>query len=798
MSTLLQPQMTSNSSGSNSKLPGARCWECPLQNEPCVPASGPGRNPKLIVIGEAPGMTEVQQGAPFVGPSGTLLDYALKKHNVALDEVHRTNVVMCRPPANRDPSQEEVLACMTRLEMELDELGQAPVLIVGKTAAEAFGIAYEDRSKIINWGPQRAVHTFHPAFILRDPSAFKVFDKDLRNLLYGLPAVNPKWSDPEIYHVKTVSGLKKWLDTVPDGTWVGFDIETDQVRWYTDFQGKPPDPILMLQLAWHDEYAIVMDDEMLYDTPETIPVLQEFFNRVRTAAHNGKFDQIFLKHHLGLKVHLDFDTMLAHAILDENSKHGLKELTYEYFGIPDYEERLIKQYLNNRNDRYSKIPFEPFAKYGGIDVIMVLQFRKLFEEQLRAQGRLDWPFNNIIMRAANMFVDVEIRGIQIDVDQIYKVQKYLAQEMERIAEEAMATVGVTGLNMQSTQQVANIVYDMLGFPPPKSKKLPRRSTNHEAMLPHAGKHPFIDKLLEHRRIAKMKNSYADNIIEALDVNGAVHTSFQVNGTEIGRLSAKNPALQTIPRAEAEKDNKGFYGAMIKSSFVARPGKVLIVCDYSQAELRVAAVLANEPFLYDVYANDRDLHTEVAIAMYGSGWTKEQRVRTKMFNFSYLYGGNEYSFAMDAGLPITVARQFVADYNNVMPNLYQFRQEQYRLLCEQGYVQSPFGRRRHFEIITKANEDDARKSCVHAPIAGTASDLTLLAGCELEEEGYNVLLLVHDSVIFEVNEELATVAADHAQQVMESVASHHLPQVKWKADPEVSLRWSEPPTFMNSL
>jgi DNA polymerase-1 len=185
-------------------------------------------------------------------------------------------------------------------------------------------------------------------------------------------------------------------------------------------------------------------------------------------------------------------------------------------------------------------------------------------------------------------------------------------------------------------------------------------------------------------------------------------------------------------------------------------------------------------------------------MYGEGYSKEQRMNTKMFNFSYLYGGNEYSFAMDAGLPIHVARKFVADYNKVMPKLAEFRINQFKTLAEQGFVESPFGRRRHFEIITKANGDDARKACVHAPIAGTASDLTLLAGCQLEEEGYEVLLLVHDSVVFEIESEQATVAAEHAVEVMESIGNQYLPQVKWKSDPEVRQRWSDPPSFMINL
>jgi DNA polymerase-1 len=686
---------------------------------------------------------------------------------------------------------------MPRLEEELEDV-QGPVLALGKVATDALGMQNYDRGVVFDWGDRKASHTYHPAYLLRSPGDSKYLFADIERIVFGPPVINPEWLEPTVNHIQDVGVLAAFLKACPDDSWVAFDIETDQTRWYVDYFGKPGDPILMLQIAWDDPIwgltNVVVDDVMLYDTPEAIPVLQKFFNRVRTVGHNGKFDQVFLKSHLGLDIHLDFDTMLAHYLLDENGEHGLKELTTEYFGIPDYEDRLIKQYLATRNDRYSKIPFEPFAKYGVIDVYMTLEFRKILGAKLEAQGRYDWPFQNIVMRASNAFVRMELRGIKIDVDYLMKVRDYMQSEMDRLASEACQIIGREPgqLNLQSPQQVAVVVYDELGFPEQKSRRLKPRSTNHAAIEAMQGKHPFIDKLLEYRRVAKMKQSYADNIYESLDQDGCVHTTFLQHRNEVGRLSARNPALQTIPRAESEKDNKGFWGAMIKACFVARPGKVIVDADYSQAELRVAAVLAMEPFLLDVYEHDRDLHTEVAVAMYGPGWTKEQRMRTKMFNFSYLYGGSEFSFAMDAGLPLKIAKDFVHNYNKVMPRLAQFRKDQFAFLDEHGYVESPFGRRRHIEIITKANEDDARKAAVHAPVAGTASDLTLLSGCQLEEEGFDVLLLVHDSILVEVDEDEAEEVWPYVKRVMEEKGQYHLPQVKWKADTKVRQRWADPP------
>ncbi len=783
---------------STAKLPGARCSECPLIDCPVVPPVGP-LDAKLVVIGEAPGAVEVERGQPFVGPSGQFLSYALGKVGLDISETYRTNAVMCRPVGNEDPDSLAVDACRDRLLLELESTGNAPVLVLGKVATDALDLQSYPRGAVVEGVSGRKIlHSFHPAYLLREPDQAGVLFRDIDHIVNGLPDVNPEWLNPTVNHIEDVDRLKLVLSGVLDDTWVAFDIETDQTRWYKAYDGTPGDPILMLQLAWEDHrgdlHNVVIDDVMIYDTPEALPVLQKFFDRVQTAAHNGKFDQVFLLSHVGLKIHLDFDTMLAHYLLDENSKHGLKELVTEIWGVPDYEARLISQYLKSRNDRYSKVPFEPFSKYGVADVYFTLQLRKRFQAQLEAQGRLDWPFRNIAMRASNNFVSMELRGIKIDVEYLLQVRDAMQAEMDRLNGLACNSVGrqFGDVNLQSPQQVAAIVYDELHMPPPKGRRIKPRATSHAAMEPLKGKHPFIDRLMEYRRVAKMKNSYADNILESLDFEGVVHTTFLQHQNEVGRLSARNPALQTIPRAESEKDHNGFWGAMIKACFIARPGKKLVAVDYSQAELRVAAVLAMEPFLMDVYEHDRDLHTEVAIAMYGSGWTKEQRMRTKMFNFSYLYGGSEYSFAMDAGLPLSVAKKFVQDYNKVMPALAQFRKDQFALLDAQGYVQSPFGRRRNFEIITRANQDDARKACVHAPIAGTASDLTLLSGCELEESGIPVLLLVHDSVIVEVDEDVAEQVAEDTAHLMEAIGHAYLPEVKWKADPEVRLRWADPP------
>jgi DNA polymerase I len=298
-------------------------------------------------------------------------------------------------------------------------------------------------------------------------------------------------------------------------------------------------------------------------------------------------------------------------------------------------------------------------------------------------------------------------------------------------------------------------------------------------------------LTEYRRVAKMQSSYVDNLVTFIDLNGRVHADFRITGTEVGRLSVSDPALQTIPRAG------DYYGSLIRSLFIARPGYKIVVVDYSQAELRVFACLSGEPFLIKVYMDGRDLHTEVAVAMFGSGYTKEQRVLCKMFNFSYVYGGNEHSFAQDSGLNIQIASQFVHDYDRLMPIGKQFKQDQLKLLRAQGYVESVFGRRRHFPLITPETLDEARKAAVHMPCAGTASDLTLLSALDAKDRGIPVCLTVHDSVLAECREDLANEQAEEIAHIMQSNGTKFMPQVPWKADIDIGDSWAKAPEIENA-
>lgn len=770
------------------KAPLAKCDLCTLKDEPFVPSSG-RYDAKLVCVGEAPGAVEVEQGKPFVGMSGQLLDIAIAEGGGDPLDTFRTNALLCRPPENRAPHENEIACCRDRLVAEL-RATSGPIMTLGKTACEVLGIPFTHKSAWIQWDKTHWLKpAWHPAYVLRKAAEANIFLAEVASTIAG-PELRLGF-DPKVIVAKDLNDLQALLAKCPDNAWVAFDLETDQVQWFNSVS-KPRDNILMLQICWDNSFGVVVDDALLYDVPDTVPTLQAFFNRVRTVAHNGKFDCVFLKSHLGIDVKLDFDTMLAQYVLDETFPLGLKPIAKLEFGMPDYEEVLIAQYLTSRNDKYSKVPFEALAEYGVLDVAVDLKLREVFERRLREADQYESPFMDMIMEASRALRDVELRGLAVDGERLEEIGKVLGAKADEERGKLIELSGHPDLNPASPVQIAKVLYDEIKLPLLKSVHLKPRSTGAEALEKLKGRHPIIGAIGDYRRVNKLKTSYVDNVRVMRDHDGRVHGTFMIYGTEVGRLSVRNPALQTIPRPD------DWSGALIRSMYSAGPGKALIVADYSQAELRVLAHESEEPFLIDAYQHDRDLHSEVAIAMFGPGYTKAQRALCKMFNFSWVYGGTEYSFAADAGLPLSVAREFVQRYNKTMSTALVWKRAQLVKMKTDGWVESIFHRRRHYKLLTRENLDDARKASVHAIVAGTASDLTLKSLIIVQRDYHiPIVLMVHDSNIAEVDGDVTDSPksnhkmfeqAEIMQKVMVDMGNEYLPKVPWKVDVEIRKYW----------
>jgi uracil-DNA glycosylase family 4 len=800
--------MDDNGSGSSgqttnvAKAPGAMCNGCPLYSQPFVPCRHtPGA--ELVVIGEAPGAQEVNRKTPFIGQSGQLI-----RQLVGDTKVFFTNVVSCRPPGNRTPTQEEIDRCFGRLELELEQYPDATLVPVGATSAEVIlqeqwqGSITKTRGMWYQVGDRWVLPTFHPAYVLRQANQAMTLFRDIAKAADGHQKARFDLNNPpEVRYVNTIDDLhdmKKQLNYDAPKV-ISYDFETTQNSFVFD-------DIIMLGMAWCKEFGYIISKRVI-EGDRGRELLNMIFGRdqYKWIGHNAKYDMHFGYKYGITNMRVDFDTMLAHYALDERKgTHGLKDLAREYFNVREYDQELVHQYLKSRSDDWSKVPYDKMAQYCVWDVVLTLELWKVLEWELAEDGTLINPFLDLLMPLSDVAFKMEDIGWKVDMPYLEHWEDELEKEAAKYLEKLRDMSGDPEFNPRSTKQLAHVMYDEMEieqrtgevFERQKGRAFIKDRSTSKLALAHMAiydgnevigyTHPFVDTLFKYRRVEKILGTYIRNLINAADDEHRVHMSVFLHGTETGRISIRNPALQTIPRESTDR-----YGEIIRGAFIPSDGMVLIDCDYSQAEIRVFAGETQDPFLLKIYREGRDLHTEVGTAFFGKDFNHEHRMLVKKFNFGYIYGGG-FSILTDADFPEDQARAFLKVYRENMKVAEAWRDKQFEDTRKRGYVQSRFGRRRRYPLITRNNAIDVKHASINMPVQATASDINMLAAKRLQDEGYRVLITIHDSVIVEVPEEEAEWHSSHVKQVMEEVGATYYPEVGWKADPKILKRWASPP------
>lgn len=773
---------------------GALCHLCPLAQRPMVPTYVPEEYDGTLLVGEAPGGAEVAKGRGFVGPSGRLLEETYRSRGGHFDRAARTNAVLCRPPAERNPNRptkDELACCAPRLKAELDQLSPTKTLALGRVAVEQMtevkGVPIKDNA----W-TEGVFTALHPAFVLRQGDAFPLFQRSIDRFIVGPQGGDSALQEPpEVTVIESKKHLAEVFASIPDQSWVAFDIETDQVVWYDrmfpDKDGQTvADQILCLVFTTGLNYGWVIPDWMILDVDGVPAMIEEFFARIRTIAHNGKFDEIFLRK-AGIKVHVDFDTILLHYCLDEQKgTHGLKQLAQDELNIPDYEAELVTPYLKKKSSKYSDIPEDKLHLYAVWDVCATLGLAAKFKRRAMKEKQWETPFLNLRMPNNRVLVDIEYRGVRVDIPYLQLWQKRLTDRAEFIRRKIAAYAGNPDFNPNSVPQMQELLFKRLRLPMTEgirsreggnsgataSKK---GSTSLQALTPLRELHPVVNLVREFRTCKKMKATYIDNLLESADRQGRVHTTYSQFGTVTSRLSSQDPALQNIPRGGS------FYGQIIKAAFIASEGKAIIDADYAQAQLRIFAALTNDPFIINVYANDLDLHDEVMVAQYGPADTldarqkKQYRYYCKVFNFGWAFGGGAEMLA-ELMPNYQMALEFVAKYEKNMPVAAQWRRDQMARAAKYGYVESRLGARRRGYLGSLGGPE-----AINAPVQAGEAEIQMRSAQRLNSMGYDLLLLVHDSILAEIEEHRGEELRAVMKEVMEEEGARLFPEVKWRAD-----------------
>lgn len=383
-------------------------------------------------------------------------------------------------------------------------------------------------------------------------------------------------------------------------------------------------------------------------------------------------------------------------------------------------------------------------------------------------ANIDWPIITILAR-------MEIAGIKLDSDYLHQMSGQI-DEMISDIEQQIYGYADQEFNIASPSQLAEVLFNKLKLPTngiKKGKNGYSTAANELEKLRYT--HPIIDLVSRYREIAKLKNTYVDALPRQVDQDGRLHTTFNLTIAQTGRLSSTDPNLQNIPiRTE--------LGRKIRTAFVADAGMKLISADYSQFELRLAAVLANDKGLIDLFNRGADIHLMTAAEIYGRSpedVTKQMRSAAKTINFGILYGMSPHGLSVATGMTIEQAGNFIKKYKDLRRPLFDYMESVLETAKKVGYVETLFGRRRPMPDINSSNyliRSAAERAAINMPIQGTEADLMKLAmiNCERilrdQHNSCRQLLQIHDSVLVECPIAVVDDIAQLIQSAMENVYS----------------------------
>lgn len=388
-----------------------------------------------------------------------------------------------------------------------------------------------------------------------------------------------------------------------------------------------------------------------------------------------------------------------------------------------------------------------------------------------------------------LLATIEHRGIRLDSEYLAEMGKKFDERIREFEQKIYELAG-TEFNIASPSQLGSVLFDTMGLPTQGIKKgKTGYSTGASELDKLRGLHPIIDLITTYREYTKLKSTYIDPLPRQVDKEGKLHTTFALDVAATGRLSSNNPNLQNIPtRTE--------MGKAIRTAFVPAEGNVFVSADYSQFELRLAAVMAEDNDLLESFNKDEDIHAKTAAEVLGiplEQVTKEQRRDAKVVNFGILYGMSPHGLSAATGMSREEAKIFIEKYFELRAPIRKYMDQTVEKALQDGYVATIFGRRRPTPDLKSSNfmvREGAKRAAINMPIQGTEADLMKLAMLEVEKNLGDLgqqLLQIHDSILVECPAANADKVAKILKDTMEGV--YKLP-VTLKVDVSTGKNWGE--------
>lgn len=827
------------------------CTRCPLHNsggQPprtvCMPADGePGG---ILVVSDYPGITEDNVGRPFVGESGKLLRALLAQHYKG--PIVFDNAIRCLP-GKEGPTEKALAACRGYLSAIVKEAKPKRILAMGSWAIKSLtGRSLPPFSVRKGYGWLSTVGSDPvPVFFLMNPAAAARnrfvrawLEDDLRWALTGDLKFGPAW-EATTRVVRTLDDALEAEKELLEAPWFSYDVESSGFMWL-DFQ------IVAASLfAKGSIHGWTWDVASLSNQPLRDVLIRLLTNtKVFKTGSNFKFDVNASLLDFGIKVRgLYGDTRLQRKLLDPDADADLKTMA-ELVGMGGHKDeaeqaldlackrvqRIAKDNASKQlelisstsesgvresviksirvGDRaetfaYGFMPRNTLIRYNALDTLSTRMLQEELDNRMSADApALKRTWEMVIKPAASAGSQIEAWGISVSRSALQQFHDYLTVKKEQVFTKLRQYVDAN-FNPDSVQDVGNLLYKKLGLPQTKMTKggksgIPKASTDSGTLEALKGKHPVVELLQDWRSYSKLDGTYASGMLDHVRPDERIHPNLMLDGARSGRLSCREPNLQNIPR-----DADSVEGKMARDCFVAPEGYSLLSADYSQLELRIAAMLSGDATMRQIFLDGVDFHQKTAEFIAPIVWgikpdeiKKPHRTAAKIFNFGIIYGMSDEGISARAGCTIDVAKKIREAVLGKFSKLSTFVQERLRYSQRTGvcwtWWDGENARRRPLYKI--ADHDGLERSknenaSFNTPIQGTGSDFcTMSAVASIDwilSDGVpaKLVLPIHDALLFEVRDDCVDELAYQVRRIMTSWNSEGVPLL---VDIDVGKSW----------
>ena len=552
----------------------------------------------------------------------------------------------------------------------------------------------------------------------------------------------------------------------------------------TETTGIDPNTAELVGIAFsweaHKAYYIPLPE----DREEVLAILAYFKGVLESAdiekvGQNIKYDMLILKWY-GIEVAGPlYDTMIAHYLLEPDTRHKLDILSENYLNykpvpITDLIGKRGKNQLSMRD-----VPLDKVVEYAAEDADLTWQLKSVFSPMMTEREVLK-IFESIELPLIDVLVQLEYNGVRVNADFLREYSVDLQSQILE-AEKGIYTMAGVRFNISSPKQVGDVLFERLKIPYRWRKtKSGQYSTNEEKLKELASQNEIVDQILEYRKLSKLKSTYVDALPQLINPKtGRIHSSFNQARAATGRLSSENPNLQNIPiRDEA--------GRHIRKAFEARDdAHILLAADYSQIELRLIAEISAEENMLDAFQQNLDIHRATASRVYGVPYEKvdaDQRRNAKTVNFSIIYGAGATNLSRQLNIKRTEASELIQAYFEQYPGLKKYMESTVDFARENAYVTTLLGRRRYLrDILSRSGleRSNAERMAINTPIQGTAADMIKLAMIDIhrafieEKMESKMIMQVHDELVFDIY----TPELEKARTIIEHHMKNAIPDLK---------------------